>query len=195
MRYAVCNELFVSMPLEASCKLAAEYGFKGLELAPYTLADNPRDLRSSQRKRIRSVIEETGLEFVGLHWLLVAPEELHLTTPDRNIRERSWDYMKYLIELCADLGGGVMVLGSGKKRNVVGTIPEIAWSYLQEGLQQLAPGVAAVAINESQLLVRSQSASMAEVEDLMGAVVFLAGAASAMVTGTSILVDGGWTAG
>ncbi|MDJ1007928.1 MAG: SDR family oxidoreductase [Paracoccaceae bacterium] len=34
-----------------------------------------------------------------------------------------------------------------------------------------------------------------EVEDVMGAVVFLASDASAMVTGTSILIDGGWTAG
>lgn len=33
-----------------------------------------------------------------------------------------------------------------------------------------------------------------EVEDIMGAVLFLASDASAMVTGTSILVDGGWTA-
>ncbi|KUF10824.1 SDR family NAD(P)-dependent oxidoreductase [Pseudoponticoccus marisrubri] len=32
------------------------------------------------------------------------------------------------------------------------------------------------------------------VEDVMGAVVYLAGAASALVTGTSLLVDGGWTA-
>lgn len=32
------------------------------------------------------------------------------------------------------------------------------------------------------------------VEDIMGAAVFLASEASAMVTGTSILVDGGWTA-
>ena len=139
MKYAVCNELFGSLPLETSCKLAAEYGFGGMELAPYTLADNPRNLGSSQRKRIRSVIDKTGLEFVGLHWLLVSPEQLHLTTSDRNIRERSWDYMKYLIELCADLGGGVMVLGSGKRRNVVGTTPEIAWLYLKEGLQRLAP--------------------------------------------------------
>ncbi|ABD54023.1 SDR family NAD(P)-dependent oxidoreductase [Jannaschia sp. CCS1] len=36
---------------------------------------------------------------------------------------------------------------------------------------------------------------VAEVEDIMGAVLFLASGASAMVTGTSILVDGGWTAG
>jgi NAD(P)-dependent dehydrogenase (short-subunit alcohol dehydrogenase family) len=33
------------------------------------------------------------------------------------------------------------------------------------------------------------------VEDVMGAVVYLASAASALVTGTSLLVDGGWTAG
>ncbi|MEM8824297.1 MAG: SDR family oxidoreductase, partial [Pseudomonadota bacterium] len=36
---------------------------------------------------------------------------------------------------------------------------------------------------------------IAEIEDIMGAVTFLASDASAMVTGTSILVDGGWTAG
>jgi len=33
-----------------------------------------------------------------------------------------------------------------------------------------------------------------EVEDLMGAVVYLASEASSLVTGTSMLVDGGWTA-
>jgi NAD(P)-dependent dehydrogenase (short-subunit alcohol dehydrogenase family) len=32
------------------------------------------------------------------------------------------------------------------------------------------------------------------VEDLMGAVVFLAGDAAALMTGPALIVDGGWTA-
>lgn len=36
---------------------------------------------------------------------------------------------------------------------------------------------------------------LGEVEDIMGAVQFLAADASSLVTGTSLLIDGGWTAG
>lgn len=43
-------------------------------------------------------------------------------------------------------------------------------------------------------LRRIKLGRLGQVEDLMGAVVFLASDAAAMVTGTTLLVDGGWTA-
>lgn len=44
------------------------------------------------------------------------------------------------------------------------------------------------------VLARIKLGRLGQVEDLMGAIVFLAGDASALITGTSLVVDGGWTA-
>jgi NAD(P)-dependent dehydrogenase (short-subunit alcohol dehydrogenase family) len=46
----------------------------------------------------------------------------------------------------------------------------------------------------NDVLSRIPMGRLAQVEDLMGAVIFLASPAATMVTGTSLLVDGGWTA-
>jgi NAD(P)-dependent dehydrogenase (short-subunit alcohol dehydrogenase family) len=35
---------------------------------------------------------------------------------------------------------------------------------------------------------------LGQVEDLMGAILFLASDASAMMTGSALMIDGGWTA-
>lgn len=44
------------------------------------------------------------------------------------------------------------------------------------------------------VLAKIKLGRIGQVEDLMGPVVFLAGAGSALMTGTSLIVDGGWTA-
>lgn len=139
MKYAVCNELFTNHSFEDACRLTAQYGFQGLEIAPFTLAEDPFTLGSSQLWTIRDQIQDAGLQCVGLHWLLKAPQGLHLTTPNRQIRAKSWEVLKYLIELCHELEGKVMVLGSGKQRNALDRPPEQVIALLKEGLQELAP--------------------------------------------------------
>ena len=47
---------------------------------------------------------------------------------------------------------------------------------------------------KERVLSRIKLGRLGRVEDLMGAALFLASDTSALVTGTSIVVDGGWTA-
>ena len=44
------------------------------------------------------------------------------------------------------------------------------------------------------IIARTPLGRVGELEDIMGAIVFLASAASSLLTGTSIAIDGGWTA-
>jgi NAD(P)-dependent dehydrogenase (short-subunit alcohol dehydrogenase family) len=46
----------------------------------------------------------------------------------------------------------------------------------------------------ASVLAKIKLGRLGKVEDLMGAVIFLASDASALMTGTSIIIDGGWTA-
>ena len=48
----------------------------------------------------------------GLHWLLVAPEGLSITSNDGAVRDRTRDVMRGLVDLCAGLGGPVLIHGS-----------------------------------------------------------------------------------
>jgi NAD(P)-dependent dehydrogenase (short-subunit alcohol dehydrogenase family) len=46
----------------------------------------------------------------------------------------------------------------------------------------------------TSVLAKIKLGRIGRVEDLMGAVVYLASDASDLVTGTSLIIDGGWTA-
>lgn len=119
MKLAICNELWRNEPIEAIFRKAAEIGYDGVEIAPFTLAPSVEAVSAERRKEIAQAAADAGVQIVGLHWLFVSPEGLHLTTPDDGVRTRTTDYLKALVDFCGDLGGGVMTLGSPQQRSIV----------------------------------------------------------------------------
>lgn len=143
-RHAICNEVFEKWPFADTCKAVRKAGYTGIEISPFTLSDDPAAIPAEKRREYRSIIQSEGLTFAGLHWLLVAPKGLHVTTPDQAIRARSWDYVRKLIDLCADLGpNGVMVFGSPNQRSTTGGLSaaEATKNYV-DGLAGVAPHAA-----------------------------------------------------
>jgi len=101
------------------CSIARRLGYHGIEIAPFTLAPSATEVSPQQRREVRKVIQDHGLEVVGLHWLFAkTPSPLHLTTPDQAVWQRTRDYLAALLDLCSDLGGKVLVLGSPKQRSI-----------------------------------------------------------------------------
>jgi D-psicose/D-tagatose/L-ribulose 3-epimerase len=141
MRLAICNEIFENWEFAATCKAVRKAGYTGLEIAPFTLASDPASISADARREYQRILASEGLRFVGLHWLMVTPKGLHVTTPDAALRERSWGHIRNLIDLCADLGpGGVMVFGSPAQRGTTGgsTAAEATRRYV-DGLASVAP--------------------------------------------------------
>src|SRR3954451_858118 len=120
-RHAICNEVYKDWNFREACRSIRRIGYTGIEIAPFTLAEEPSTITQEQRREYREAMAEEGLTFVGLHWLMVSPKGLHVTTPDKPLRERSWLHIRHLIDVCADLGpNGVMIFGSPQQRSTTG---------------------------------------------------------------------------
>jgi D-psicose/D-tagatose/L-ribulose 3-epimerase len=120
-RHSICNEAFEKWPFADACKAIRKAGYTGIEIAPFTLAAKPADINAAQRRNYQDIMRSEGLTFTGLHWLMMSPKGLHVTTPDAELRHKSWVHIRGLIDLCADLGpDGVMVFGSPNQRSSTG---------------------------------------------------------------------------
>jgi sugar phosphate isomerase/epimerase len=133
MKFAICNELFENWPWEKLCDFVHSVGYRGIEVAPFTLADRVELITPQRRAELREAAESRGLEIIGLHWLLAKSPGFHITHPDAAIRSATARYFIELVSLCADLGGKVMVIGSPKQRNLLpGVDREQAMGYAAE---------------------------------------------------------------
>jgi sugar phosphate isomerase/epimerase len=118
MMIALCNEVVRELDFAAQCALAKGLGYDGLEIAPFTLSDEPHRLPAARRAELCSIAADHGIAITGLHWLLLTPAGLSITSPDDAVRARTVDVMRGLIGLCADLGGRILVHGSPRQRPV-----------------------------------------------------------------------------
>lgn len=118
MRIALCNEVLAPWPFARQCEWAAAVGYEGLELAPFTLGDDAWKLPAAERAALRRAASDAGIAISGLHWLLRQPEGLSITSPDATVRARTLEVLRGLIDLCADLGGAVLVHGSPAQRRL-----------------------------------------------------------------------------
>ena len=118
MRLALCNEVLRELPFDRQCALAGKLGYRGLELAPFTLGDDAWRMPVARRSEIRKACADNGLEVSGLHWLLAAPAGLSITTADRTVWQNSVDVLRASVDLCAELGGSYLVHGSPAQRRV-----------------------------------------------------------------------------
>ena len=116
MRIALCNEVIAAMPFERQCAFARSVGYDAIEIAPFTLTDDPARLPTAQAATWRRAATDAGIAITSLHYLLRAPSGLSITTSDAGQRHRTVDVMRALCGLAADLGARVLVHGSPDQR-------------------------------------------------------------------------------
>lgn len=118
MKFGICNETWQGWDFGRTCDAIAAAGYDGVEIAPFTLNDDPRNLTESAAGELGHLARSAGLEVIGLHWLLVKPAGMSLTTADVGVRRQTIEFAQHLSRLCAALGGKIMVWGSPRQRNI-----------------------------------------------------------------------------
>ncbi len=140
MRLSLCNEVLQPWELARQCAFARAVGYDGLEIAPFTLSEAPHRLPASEIATARRIVEDHGLAVTGLHWLLVTPLGLSVTSPDDTVRARTRDVILGLLDLASGLGAQVMVHGSpAQRRPVEGQSNSDAWTRARDLFASLAP--------------------------------------------------------
>jgi len=142
MKFAICNETFLDWPLDRAFQFASDCGYTGIEIAPFTLAPDVRQISADQRAEVRRQADQADLEMLGLHWLLAKTTGFHLTTRDTAVRQRTAEYLIELARLCHDLGGRILVFGSPLQRNLAADVShEQGVEFAAEVIRQAMPAI------------------------------------------------------
>ncbi len=140
MKLSLCNEVLRHLPFDAQCAMAAQLGYQGLEVAPFTLFRDPQELNDGLAARTLASAQAHGLQIPSLHWLLVQPEGLSMVSPDDRVRQVTLDWIRRLIAFAQRCDAKVLVHGSPAQRNPqAGQSRDDALQRLEDSLRQIAP--------------------------------------------------------
>ena len=123
MRLSLCNEVLREWSFARQCAFAAAVGYDALEIAPFTLGPDPRKLSARRVASVRAALAAEGLKCSSLHWLLVAPQGLSITSADAAVRRETVEVMRALCSLAAELGAEILVHGSPAQRKLPHGVP------------------------------------------------------------------------
>jgi len=137
LKFSICSELFAGSPIQHIFRTSARIGYAGVEIAPFNLAADVRQITDSDRIALKDMASSCGVEIVGTHWLLASPAGLHMTHPDKGVRDRTREHLSEIIKFTAQIGGRTIVIGSPKQRQVIhGVTVDQARDYAKEILGQ-----------------------------------------------------------
>jgi sugar phosphate isomerase/epimerase len=141
MKFGICSEIFNEWnDFQRTCDFVKDVGYDGIEIAPSSFVQDVKDFTLPMRDDVVKQAQDVGLDIVGLHWILVGPQGVHLTSPDDAVRARTAQYLIDLAHLCGDLGGKIMVFGSPKQRNLMdGVSYEEAFDFARGVVERALP--------------------------------------------------------
>jgi len=121
MNYGICNEHFPDGSLSETVRILAEMGYDGVEITPWTVVDSPLEADRETLNAVRETVENAGLEVIGVPRVFAAGDsEYHIGHPEASVRDRTGRYLASIVDLCASIGGSVVIFGSPNQR----TVPE-----------------------------------------------------------------------
>ena len=65
MKFATCNEPWKGIPVEEVFRRAREIGYEGVEIAPFTIAPDVREIPGARRFEIARAAADQGIQIVG----------------------------------------------------------------------------------------------------------------------------------
>ena len=117
MNIAISNLAWPPADDDAVFALLKERGLSRVEIAPTKYFPEIEAATPDQIRAVKARFAAAKLTVVGFQSLLFGQPDLKVFA-EREVTDRTIDYLGVLAKLCSDLGGQVMVFGSPKNRQV-----------------------------------------------------------------------------